>query len=97
MKGAVARGCLLRHSGDPAVSQFDGVTGSELPTHGSYCASGHIPRFEARVMTGGRWFVSVITGHGPDSHVGDFATVEGAKNLILTKAKYWPSKPNAPV
>ncbi len=54
------------------------------------------PRFEAKVMTSGRWFVSVITGHGPDSHVGDFATDVEAKNWILTKSKYWPGKPDTP-
>jgi hypothetical protein len=48
------------------------------------------------VIKSGRWFVSVITGHGPDSHIGDFETEAEAKNWILTKSKYWPGKPDAP-
>jgi hypothetical protein len=44
----------------------------------------------------GRWFVSVKTGNGPDSHIGDFATEAEAKDWILTKSKYWPSKPDTP-
>jgi hypothetical protein len=54
------------------------------------------PQFEARTMRSGRWFVSVTTGYGPDSHIGDFTTEEAAKNWILTKSQYWPSKPGAP-
>jgi hypothetical protein len=38
--------------------------------------------------------VSVKTGNGPDSHIGDFATEAEAKDWILTKSKYWPSKPD---
>jgi hypothetical protein len=48
------------------------------------------------MIKSGRWFVSVKTGNGPDSHVGDFETEAEAKNWILTKSKYWPSKPDAP-
>ena len=44
----------------------------------------------------GRSFVSVKTGNGPTSHIGDFATEAEAENWILTKSKYWPSKPDAP-
>jgi hypothetical protein len=54
------------------------------------------PQFQAKMTKEGRWFVSVTTGHGPDSHIGDFATEEEAKNWILAKSKYWPSKPGAP-
>jgi hypothetical protein len=47
-------------------------------------------------MTKGcHWFVAVKTGNGPDSHIGDFATEEEAKNWISTKSKYWPGKPDA--
>jgi hypothetical protein len=47
-------------------------------------------------MTKGcHWFVAVKTGNGPDSHIGDFATEEEAKNWISTKSKYWPGKPGA--
>jgi hypothetical protein len=45
------------------------------------------------MIESGRWFVSVTTGNGPDSHIGDFETEAEAKNWILTKSKYWPSKP----
>jgi len=41
----------------------------------------------------GRWFVSVKTGNGPNSHIGDFETEADAKNWILTKSRYWASKP----
>jgi hypothetical protein len=54
-----------------------------------------IPQFDAKMTKSGRWFVSVITGHGPDSHIGDFETEEAAKNWILTKSEYWPSEPGA--
>ena len=91
--------CPLRRSDDP-VSPVDSVL---LELRVAICrAMAHIasmdlfPRFEAKVMTSGRWFVSVITGHGPDSHVGNFATDEDAKNWILTKSKYWPGKPDTP-
>jgi hypothetical protein len=55
-----------------------------------------IPQFEPQMTKSGRWFVSVRTGNGPDSHIGDFGTEAEAENWILTKAKYWPSKPDAP-
>ena len=51
------------------------------------------PNFEPEVTKDGRWFVAVKTGVGPDSHIGDFATEEEAKDWILTKSKYWPGKP----
>ena len=41
----------------------------------------------------GRWSVRVITGCGPDSHIGDFATEEEADNWIAAKSKDWPGKP----
>jgi hypothetical protein len=34
--------------------------------------------------------VAITTGHGPDSHVGDFATKEEAQRWISTKSKDWP-------
>src|ERR1700682_3995233 len=52
------------------------------------------PHFEPEMTKSGRWFVSVKTGNGPDSHIGDFETEAEAKNWILTKSKYWPSKPD---
>jgi hypothetical protein len=55
-----------------------------------------VPRFKPKMVKSGRWFVSVVTGNGPDSHIGDFETEAAAKNWILTKSRYWPSKPVAP-
>jgi hypothetical protein len=54
------------------------------------------PKFDAQKATGGRWFVSVTTGNGPDSHVGDFESEAQAQNWLLTKSQYWPSKPDLP-
>jgi hypothetical protein len=54
-----------------------------------------LPSFEPQMTKGGRWFVAVKTGVGPDSHIGDFATEAEAKDWISTKAKYWPRKPDA--
>jgi hypothetical protein len=54
------------------------------------------PEFEPQSIQGGRWFISVKTGNGPDSHVGDFETEAEAREWISTKAKYWPGKPGAP-
>jgi hypothetical protein len=43
----------------------------------------------------GSWFVSVTTGYGPDSYIGDFQTEKDAQRWISTKLKYWPpSKPD---
>ena len=55
-----------------------------------------VPRFTPQMIKSGRWFVSVVTGNGPDSHIGDFETEADAKNWILTKSRYWPSKLDAP-
>ena len=54
------------------------------------------PQFEPTMGTSGRWFVSVQTGKGPNSHIGDFETESEAERWIATKAKYWPCKPDAP-
>jgi hypothetical protein len=53
-----------------------------------------VPRFEPEMTKSGRWFVSVKTGNGPDSHIGDFDTKAEAENWISTKSKYWPRKPD---
>jgi hypothetical protein len=53
------------------------------------------PEFIPEMIKSGRWFVSVKTGNGPDSHIGDFETEAEAKNWIATKSKYWPGKPDA--
>jgi hypothetical protein len=55
-----------------------------------------VPRFKPQMIKSGRWFVSVVTGNGPDSHIGDFETEADAENWILNKSRYWPSKPDAP-
>jgi hypothetical protein len=49
-----------------------------------------LPQFEAQPAKGGRWFVAVKTGNGPDSHIGDFETEAQANDWISTKSKYWP-------
>lgn len=60
------------------------------------CGSGeYVPKFEPQIKRG-RWFVLVATGNGPDSHIGDFGTKSEAEEWILSKSKYWPSKPSAP-
>jgi hypothetical protein len=50
------------------------------------------PHFSPQMTTSGRWFVSVETGNGPDSHIGDFDSEAQARKWISTKAKYWPGK-----
>jgi hypothetical protein len=54
------------------------------------------PVFQPKLNSSGTWFVAVATGHGADSQIGDFLTEEEAQHWILTKSKYWPSKPDAP-
>jgi hypothetical protein len=49
--------------------------------------------FKPELTRGGRWFVAIVTGYGPDSHIGDFETEAEAKEWILTKSKYWPDGP----
>jgi hypothetical protein len=53
------------------------------------------PEFQPKLNSSGTWFVAVTTGHGPESHIGDFLTEEEARRWIVTKSKYWPSKPDA--
>jgi hypothetical protein len=48
------------------------------------------PTFHPKMNKSGSWFVSVTTGYGPDSHVGDFPTEEDAQEWILIKSKDWP-------
>ena len=38
------------------------------------------PHFEPQMTRGARWFVSVKTGNGLDSHIGDFATEAEARH-----------------
>jgi hypothetical protein len=51
------------------------------------------PTFKPLMLESGRWFVSVVTGNGPDSHIGDFAAEAEALDWISEKARYWPAKP----
>jgi hypothetical protein len=51
------------------------------------------PKFHSKMIKDGRWTVRVITGSGPESHIGDFATEAEADKWIATKSKDWPSKP----
>jgi len=46
-------------------------------------------KFYAKTTPGGRWTVRILTGCGPDSHVGDFETEEEAQRWISTKSKDW--------
>ena len=32
------------------------------------------PKFQSKMVKGGRWAVTIATGYGPSSYVGDFAT-----------------------
>jgi hypothetical protein len=52
-----------------------------------------IAQFQPQQTKNDRWFVSVKTGNGPDSHIGDFETADEARNWISDKSKYWPGKP----
>jgi hypothetical protein len=44
------------------------------------------PKFHSKMIKDGRWTVAVITGHGPVSHVGNFATEKEANRWIATKS-----------
>jgi hypothetical protein len=48
------------------------------------------PTFEPKMNKAGSWFVAVETGHGPESHIGDFPTEQEALRWISTKSKDWP-------
>jgi len=69
---------------------FVADSGLEIPT-----SAAHILRmpdkskFYAKMTQAGRWTVRILTGRGPDSHVGDFETEEEAQRWISTKAKDW--------
>jgi len=54
------------------------------------------PAFHPEMSKSGRWFVAVITGCGPDSHVGDFETEKEAQRWISTKSKDWPHPMDKP-
>jgi hypothetical protein len=54
------------------------------------CSMNDKSKFRAEMNKSGRWFVAITTGHGPDSHVGDFATEEEAQRWISTRSRDWP-------
>jgi hypothetical protein len=51
------------------------------------------PKFHSKMIKNGRWAVRVITGNGPDSQIGDFATEREADKWIAAKSKDWPEGP----
>jgi hypothetical protein len=54
-----------------------------------------VPKFAPEKTKNDRWFVAVVTGNGPDSHIGDFASKTDAENWIRTKSQYWPTGPGS--
>ena len=48
------------------------------------------PKFQSKMVKGGRWAVTIATGYGPSSYVGDFATEEEADHWISINSKDWP-------
>jgi hypothetical protein len=48
------------------------------------------PTFKPKINKTGSWFVAVTTGHGPESHIGDFSTEKEAERWISAKSKDWP-------
>jgi len=48
------------------------------------------PKFHSKMVKSGRWTVTIATGYGPSSYVGDFATEEEADHWISTNSKDWP-------
>jgi hypothetical protein len=50
------------------------------------------PKFRTKMIKDGRWTVVVVTGRGPDSHVGNFATEEEAQRWIKNESAAWLKK-----
>jgi hypothetical protein len=50
------------------------------------------PKFHSKMIKNGRWTVRVITGNGPESHIGNFATEGEADKWIAANSKDWPRK-----
>jgi hypothetical protein len=48
------------------------------------------PEFRSKMVRSGRWTVTIVTGYGPSSYVGDFATEEEADHWISINSKDWP-------
>jgi hypothetical protein len=54
------------------------------------------PKFHSKMIKDGRWTVAVITGYGPVSRVGNFATEEEANRWIATESKNWSQPADKP-
>jgi hypothetical protein len=52
------------------------------------------PEFEPQMTKDGRWYVSVKTGNGPDSHIGDFETERMRKTGLQRKQNIGRASPN---
>ncbi|MET3840455.1 hypothetical protein ABIE49_002533 [Bradyrhizobium sp. OAE829] len=50
------------------------------------------PEFQPKQRKTGTWTVVVVTGNGPDSHVGDFATKKEAADWIAANSEDWPAR-----
>jgi hypothetical protein len=53
-------------------------------------------KFHSKMVKSGRWTVTIATGYGPSSYVGDFATEEEADHWISTNSKDWPHSADKP-
>ena len=63
------------------------------------------PKFHSKMIKNGRWTVRVITGNGPESHIGNFATEKRPTNgsrpirktgLVKRGSKTDPKRPRDP-
>jgi hypothetical protein len=54
------------------------------------------PKFHSKMVKSGRWTVTIATGYGPSSYVGDFATEEEADHWISINSKDWPHPVDKP-
>lgn len=50
------------------------------------------PEFQPKRLKTGTWTVVVVTGNGPDSHVGDFDTKKEAADWIAANSEGWPAR-----
>jgi hypothetical protein len=61
------------------------ILGLNHPAAGAFLGMSEKPKFHSKMIKDGRWTVAVNTGHGPVSHVGNFATEEEANRWIVEK------------
>jgi hypothetical protein len=59
-------------------------------------AGGEKPKFHSKMIKNGRWAVSIVTGYGPASYIGDFVTEADADHWISTNSKDWPQSADKP-